>query len=439
MSSPHDSDGTSRIGVLSLHNSKETKAILNAIEALGHEPVWLRGENICLATVDRDQRFDPAVDIVANRLLLSTASNPLDELGLAHTYQSTVPVLNAPTAVSCALNKFAAVSVLAANGISVPDSLFTISQRVLNNNRSTFSRSAVYKTTIGTHGKNMRRVDPTQPINPWFGSRQTLLQEFIHDQENTHRDRRVYVVDDRIIGAMDRYAPADDWRTNIARGGEAIDATDDLSSEVAEMAVRATDVLNLDYAGVDVISNGEQWFVLEVNPTAGFKGFFSATGVSAAPHIAKLALDRIGDEVAESAVVELETEFDDTVPNCKPDLEPPSVDPKIGFTEQVVISGHRGGERVIAKADTGADRSSLDFDLAATIGVGPIVDTVNIRSGGTQARQTRLVAEVVIGIGGERYTVEADLEDRSHMDYQVLLGRDVLQNYDVDVTKRADE
>ena len=34
-----------RVGVLSLHNSKETKAILNAVEDLGHEPVWLRREN----------------------------------------------------------------------------------------------------------------------------------------------------------------------------------------------------------------------------------------------------------------------------------------------------------------------------------------------------------------------------------------------------------
>lgn len=33
------------VGVLSLHNSKETKAILNAVEDLGHEPIWLREEN----------------------------------------------------------------------------------------------------------------------------------------------------------------------------------------------------------------------------------------------------------------------------------------------------------------------------------------------------------------------------------------------------------
>ncbi len=37
--------GACRVGVLSPHNSKETKAILNAVRALGHEPVWIRDEN----------------------------------------------------------------------------------------------------------------------------------------------------------------------------------------------------------------------------------------------------------------------------------------------------------------------------------------------------------------------------------------------------------
>ncbi len=47
-----------RVGVLSLHTSKETKAILNAIEALGHVPEWLREENTVV-------HFDDDVDIGA--------------------------------------------------------------------------------------------------------------------------------------------------------------------------------------------------------------------------------------------------------------------------------------------------------------------------------------------------------------------------------------
>ena len=40
------SDERATVGVLSLHTSKETKAILNAVEGLGHRGVWLREETL---------------------------------------------------------------------------------------------------------------------------------------------------------------------------------------------------------------------------------------------------------------------------------------------------------------------------------------------------------------------------------------------------------
>jgi len=73
---PSDEQGTVRVGVLSLHNSKETKAILNAVEDLGHEPVWLRRENTTVTIEDSEVTVEPDVDVVANRLLLSTTSEP---------------------------------------------------------------------------------------------------------------------------------------------------------------------------------------------------------------------------------------------------------------------------------------------------------------------------------------------------------------------------
>jgi hypothetical protein len=45
----------------------------------------------------------------------------------------------------------------------------------------------------------------------------------------------------------------------------------------------------------------------------------------------------------------------------------------------------------------------------------------------------------VVGIGGTQHTVTASVEDRSHMDYPILLGRDILQHYHVDVRRRAED
>lgn len=49
------------------------------------------------------------------------------------------------------------------------------------------------------------------------------------------------------------------------------------------------------------------------------------------------------------------------------------------------------------------------------------------------------VVDVVVGIGGTQHTVSASIEDRSHMDYSLLLGRDILEHYRVDVRRRVDE
>ena len=45
---------------------------------------------------------------------------------------------------------------------------------------------------------------------------------------------------------------------------------------------------------------------------------------------------------------------------------------------------------------------------------------------------------LVVGIGGTRHTVTASIEDRSHMSYDMLLGRDILEDYRVDVRRRVD-
>ncbi|WP_135828991.1 ATP-grasp domain-containing protein [Halorussus halobius] len=429
-----------RVGVLSLHNSKETKAILNAVEDLGHTPLWLREENTAVDIQNDETRLEPEVDVVANRLLLSNTEQPSEALGLAKIYDSLVPVLNGPSSVMTAIHKFATATALADAGLPVPDALLALSNDRLNDGRSTFGEEAVYKTAIGTHGGGTWKVGPDELVNPRVGDRQAFLQELIERDEGKHRDLRVYVVDDRIVGAMNRYAPDNDWRTNVALGGAVEDATDTMPREVADIAREAADVVGLDYAGVDLIEGHDGWHVLEVNPTAGFKGLFEATERSAAPYIAQLAIERGGGTVDERRVEELTAALDDSVPACKP--RPRDTGPTepvvVGYTEDVVLSGTSGSETVTAKSDTGATRTSIDTKLAAKIGAGPIKSIARVKSGSSKSSRSRPVVDVVVGVGGNRHTVTASVEDRGHMDYPVLLGRDILKNYQVDVRRRVD-
>ena len=141
-----------RVGVLSLHNSKETKAILNAVEDLGHTPVWLRRENAAINIEGSEVTVEPEVDIIANRLLLSNTEEPAELLGLATTFNRIRPMLNEPDAVLTAIHKFATAATLANWNIQVPDALLALSNERLNQGRARFGDVGVYKTAIGTHG-----------------------------------------------------------------------------------------------------------------------------------------------------------------------------------------------------------------------------------------------------------------------------------------------
>jgi len=426
--------------VLSLHTSKETKAILNAVDDLGHESVWLRRETTAISIEDSEVTLEPDVDIIANRLLLSNTEEPAEGLGLAATFEHIRPMLNTPDAVLGSIHKFATGATLADWNIRVPDALPALSNERLNAGRERFGDVGVYKTAIGTHGGGTWKVDLTEPVNPKVGNRQAFLQELIDRDDQKHRDLRIYTVGDEVIGAMYRYAPEGDWRTNVALGGSVQDAMPELPEEAAETALYAADVLGLDYAGVDLVEGHDGWFVLEVNPTAGFKGLYEATNKSPAPYIAKLAIERAGGTVDDERVEGLSTSLDDSRPKSMPRPEPQSSEetPLIGYIEEVVVIGTSGSRQTHAKSDTGATRSSIDTSLAADIGAGPIKSMTRVRSGSSKTGKARPVVDLVIGVGGNQHTVTASVEDRGHMDYPLLLGRDILQHYQVDVRRRAD-
>ncbi|MFB6172657.1 MAG: RimK/LysX family protein [Haloarculaceae archaeon] len=429
------------VGVLSLHNSKETKAILNAADDLGAGTAWLRKENTAVEIRDGRAVLEPDVDVLVNRLLLSKQEQPAEGLGLATTLANLRPMLNPPSATMTAMHKFATAAALADAGLPVPDALLALGGDRLNAGRERFGEEAVYKTAIGTHGGGTWKVDLDDPLNPQVGTRQAFLQSLIDPAEDRSHDVRVYVVGDEVVGAMTRYAPEGDWRTNVALGGEVEDATGDLPGEVLDVARRATDVVGLDYAGVDLVEGADGWYVLEVNPTAGFKGLFSATSHSPAPYIARQAIEHAGGSVDAARVRELAATLDDSRPAAKPREEAvESVEPvTVGYIEEVVVSGTRGSKSVLAKSDTGATRTSIDARLAADLGTGPIKDIVRIKSGSVKSGRARPVVDLVVGVGGTRHTVTASVEDRAHMDYPLLLGRDILKHYHVDVGRRADE
>jgi hypothetical protein len=111
----------------------------------------------------------------------------------------------------------------------------------------------------------------------------------------------------------------------------------------------------------------------------------------------------------------------------------------IGLIEPVKILGKKT-VRTTALFDTGAKITSIDNSIAAEAQVGPIMRIQKIRAPIKKETEQRPVVKVRIEIDGREYETEANLNDRSHMTYPVIIGRNIIQdNFIVDVSKHPQD
>lgn len=101
--------------------------------------------------------------------------------------------------------------------------------------------------------------------------------------------------------------------------------------------------------------------------------------------------------------------------------------PVIGVVEEITIRGSKGDIRVLARIDTGASRTTLDTDLAARAGLGPVFDRVRIRSSAADEPEERDVVEAKIAIAGHEFDVAVAVTDRKDMRYHMIVGMDILR------------
>ena len=121
------------------------------------------------------------------------------------------------------------------------------------------------------------------------GGREVLFQQFI--AESKGRDLRINVVKGEIFGCMLRYNDHD-FRSNISNGGNMANYTP--QKEYLELAIRAAQAVNADFAGVDVMFGKDGPIVCEVNASPHFKSTLQATGVNLAERIVEAIMNDLG-------------------------------------------------------------------------------------------------------------------------------------------------
>lgn len=142
----------------------------------------------------------------------------------------------------------------------------------------------VVKEGCGSFGQQVylaQSADEARALLAQIGEKPLLFQRFI--ASSAGRDKRLFVVGDRVIAAIERRNLHGDFRANIENGGNATACN--VSPEEEALALRACKALGLDFGGVDLLSDNNAPLVCEVNSNAHFGGLMQATGVNPANHI----------------------------------------------------------------------------------------------------------------------------------------------------------
>lgn len=117
---------------------------------------------------------------------------------------------------------------------------------------------------------------------------EVVLQEFI--SHSAGRDIRCFVVGNRVVAAMERSAGnAEEFRSNLHIGGTARRV--ELTSELAELAVRAASAVGAEIAGVDILEDVSGYKVIEVNGSPGLEGIEKTSGVNVAAAVVQYCLN----------------------------------------------------------------------------------------------------------------------------------------------------
>ncbi len=98
----------------------------------------------------------------------------------------------------------------------------------------------------------------------------------------------------------------------------------------------------------------------------------------------------------------------------------------LGVVEKVMVMGEKGEEEVRAIIDTGAKLNSLDIRLARRIRVGEPIRTMKVKNPSLKEYVRRPVVKVRIRLKGRVFDTEANLQDRKHMKFPVIIGRNLL-------------
>jgi ribosomal protein S6--L-glutamate ligase len=188
--------------------------------------------------------------------------------------------VNTADAILNSRDKLRSLQILSKHNIGIPATTFVKDkQDVLPAIERVGGAPVVIKLLEGTQGIGVllaHTLDMATSIIELLQSQKqnVLIQKFV--AESKGKDVRAIVVGDEVVAAMRRVAQGQEFRSNVHRGGltEAVE----LDEAYKHTAIRATKLLGLGIAGVDMLEGKDGPQIMEVNSSPGLEGIEGCTG-----------------------------------------------------------------------------------------------------------------------------------------------------------------
>jgi ribosomal protein S6--L-glutamate ligase len=289
-----------KLGILS--RSRElysTRRLVEAAQERGHRT---RVVNYLRCYMDISSRR-PRVRYVGEELDFDAV---IPRIGATYTFYGTAVVrqfemggvlaVNGAEAISRSRDKLRSLQVLSGKGVELPTSSIAHSTHDIKGLLEILGGPpVVVKLLEGTQGNGVVLAETKKAAESVIAAfRQLdaniLVQHYV--EEAGGEDLRALVVGDRVVAAMKRTAAEGEFRANLHQGGEA--QAVQLTKQERSMAIRATQVMGLDVAGVDMLRGNDGPMVIEINSSPGLEGIERSSGVDVADAIIAFAEASLG-------------------------------------------------------------------------------------------------------------------------------------------------
>jgi RimK family alpha-L-glutamate ligase len=279
-----------KVGILSSQRGYHVLALEEALRGRGCDPAYFPIHRLAgwvgagPALQVRGECIEDCDAVLVRTIPAGSLEQTIFRMDALHRLENMgVRVINSASAIERTVDKYYTSFLLADAGIRTPRTLVTEDfETALAAFRA--MGDVVLKPIFGSEGKGMVRVTDEETayrvLRAWELNRYIFyLQEYVpHFQE----DIRAFVVGDRVAAAMIRRASG--WKTNFSQG--ALVESTELNSEMESLALQATKVVQLDYAGVDLMrAEDGRIYVIEINSIPGWRGLQKTTTRSIAGHI----------------------------------------------------------------------------------------------------------------------------------------------------------